>query len=176
MIFLARSWYFILFQNLAKGKTKLKRPYLFRFYFILLGSVSYILQLSFKFLKKSLFKACVRYFYQIFIFSPNDSPSKTMKNAFYFIKKALFSLEIIKFFYFCPSLSFLALSHCFRGWSKINLRVYDAISCLNKNLIQHFVCYLEKEKRYNTESLSIDGVSKKEHFYGKIMLKTCSKS
>ena len=24
-------------------------------------------------------------FYQIFIFSPNDSPSKTMKNVFYFI-------------------------------------------------------------------------------------------
>ena len=33
----------------------------------------------------SSFKACIRYFYQIFIFSPNDSPSKTMKNAFYFI-------------------------------------------------------------------------------------------
>ena len=31
------------------------------------------------------FKACVRYFYQVFIFSPHDSPSKTMKNAFYFI-------------------------------------------------------------------------------------------
>ena len=31
------------------------------------------------------FKACVRYFYQIFIFSPNDSPSKTVKNVFYFI-------------------------------------------------------------------------------------------
>ena len=31
------------------------------------------------------FKACVRYFHQIFIFLPNDSPSKTMKNAFYFI-------------------------------------------------------------------------------------------
>ena len=30
------------------------------------------------------FKAYVRYFHQIFIFSPN-SPSKTMKNAFYFI-------------------------------------------------------------------------------------------
>ena len=30
-------------------------------------------------------KACVRYFHQIFIFSPNDSLSKTMKNAFYFI-------------------------------------------------------------------------------------------
>ena len=30
-------------------------------------------------------KLCVRYFHQIFISSPNDSPSKTMKNAFYFI-------------------------------------------------------------------------------------------
>ena len=29
-------------------------------------------------------------FYQIFIFSPNNSPFKTMKNVFYFIKKALF--------------------------------------------------------------------------------------
>ena len=45
-------------------------------------------------------KARVRYFYQIFIFSPNDSPSNTIKNAFYFIKKALFVLEIIKFVYF----------------------------------------------------------------------------
>ena len=31
------------------------------------------------------FKACVHYFHHIFIFSPNDSPSKTLKNAFYFI-------------------------------------------------------------------------------------------
>ena len=53
-----------------------------------------------------LLKACVRYFHQIFIFSPNDSPSKTMKNAFYFIQKALFVLEIFKFLYFCPSLFF----------------------------------------------------------------------
>ena len=30
-------------------------------------------------------KACGRYFHEIFIFLPNDSPSKTMKNAFYFI-------------------------------------------------------------------------------------------
>ena len=32
-----------------------------------------------------IFKACVRYFHQIFVFSPNDSPSKTMKIAFYVI-------------------------------------------------------------------------------------------
>ena len=36
-------------------------------------------------------------FYQIFIFSSNDSPSKTMKNVFYLIEKALFVLEILKF-------------------------------------------------------------------------------
>ena len=30
-------------------------------------------------------KACVHYFYQIFIFSPNDSPLNTMKNVFHFI-------------------------------------------------------------------------------------------
>ena len=36
-------------------------------------------------------------FYQFLIFSPNDSPSKTMKNVFYFIEKALFVLEIFKF-------------------------------------------------------------------------------
>ena len=29
------------------------------------------------------FKACVHYFYQISIFSSNDSPLKTMKNIFY---------------------------------------------------------------------------------------------
>ena len=31
------------------------------------------------------FKACVHYFHQMFISSPNDSSSKTIKNAFYFI-------------------------------------------------------------------------------------------
>ena len=36
-------------------------------------------------------------FYEIFIFSPNDSPSNTIKNVFYFIEKALFVLEILKF-------------------------------------------------------------------------------
>ena len=56
--------------------------------------------------QKRTLKACVRYFYQIFISSPNGSPSQTMKNAFYFILKALFVLEIFKFLDFCPSLFF----------------------------------------------------------------------
>ena len=36
-------------------------------------------------LKKSLIKACVHYFLSNLYFSLNDSPSKTMKNVFYFI-------------------------------------------------------------------------------------------
>ena len=36
-------------------------------------------------------------FYQIFIFSLNDNPSKTMKSVFYFIYKALFVFEIFNF-------------------------------------------------------------------------------
>ena len=48
-------------------------------------------------------------------------------------------------------------------------KVYDVINCLNKNLITHFVWYLEKEKRYEIETLSIYRVLNKEYFYGKIM-------
>ena len=44
-------------------------------------------------------------FYQFFIFSPNDSPSKTMESVFYFIKKALFLLKIFKYLEFFPFLS-----------------------------------------------------------------------
>ena len=116
-------------------------------------------------------KACNRYFYQVFIFSPNDDTSKNYEKCFLFHKKALLVLEIIKFFYFRPSLFFLPVGHCFRGRSKINLKVYDAISCLNKNSITYFVCYLEKEKRYDTKTLSIAGVSNKNIF----MEKSCRK-
>ena len=71
---------------------------------------------------------------------------------------------------------FLPVSHCFRGCSKINLKVYDVIKFLKENLIAHFVWYLEKEKRYDIETLSIDRVLNKEHFYRKIMQKMCTKS
>ena len=47
----------------------------------------------------------------------------------------------------------LTFSHWFSGWSKINYKIYDVINCLNKYLITHFVWYLEKEKRYDTETL-----------------------
>ena len=49
--------------------------------------------------------------------------------------------------------------------------MYDAINCRNKNVITHFIWYLEKEKRYDIEPLSIDRVLIKEHFYGKVIHK-----
>ena len=45
----------------------------------------------------------------------------------------------------------------------INCKIYDVISCLNNNLITHFekgiiiiITYLEKGKRYDIVTLSID--------------------
>ena len=53
---------------------------------------------------------CPLFFYQSFIFSPNDSPSKTIKNVFDFIEKGLFVLEIFKFLLYFLFLS--TLSRC----------------------------------------------------------------
>ena len=79
-------------------------------------------------------------FYQIFIFH-YDSPSKTTKNVFISSKK-LFLFSRYSNFCIFIFLCFSLVSHCFRGWSKKNLKAYDVISCLNKNLIIHFVSYL----------------------------------
>ena len=80
-------------------------------------------------------------------------------------------------FYYGPHFqTMLFFVTIFRGCSKVNLKIYDVISCLNKNLITHFVWYLQKQKRYDIETLSIDRVLNKEHFYGKVMQKICTKS
>ena len=121
-------------------------------------------------------KACVHYFHQIFIFSSNDSPSKTIKKCFLFHLKSFFRSRYIQIFVFLTFPLFRHVGHCFRGWLKINLKVHDVINCLNKNSITHFVWYLEKGKRYDFESLSIDRVSDEEHLYRKIMQKMCSKN
>ena len=123
------------------------------------------------------FKACVRYFLTSFYFSSNDSPSKTMKNIFHL--KSSFRSRDIQVLVFPSSPLFLFLwfpFHCFRAWSMINLKVYDVINCLNKNLITHFVWYLEKEKSFDIETLPIDRVLNKEHFCWKSCRKYASKS
>ena len=39
-------------------------------------------------------KLCPLFFYQIFIFSPHDSPSKTMKSVLFHLKSSFRSLDI----------------------------------------------------------------------------------
>ena len=100
-----------------------------------------------------------------------------LKMLFISSKKLFFVPELFKvLFYYPPSPLFLPVGHCFRGWLKLNHQVYNVISYLSKNLITHFVWYLEKEKRYGIGTLSIDRVLNKEHFYAKIMQRMCTKS
>ena len=95
------------------------------------------------------FKAYVLCFLSIFHFQPNESPSKTMKKCSLFHLESSFCSQDVQIFVFPSSSLFLPASHCFRGWSNIHFKVYDMITCLNKNLIKHFVWYLGKGKRYD---------------------------
>ena len=129
------------------------------------------ISLSFKF-----FKACVRYFLLNFYFSPNDRPSKTIKFFFIISYKKLFPLSRYSNYCIFTFPSFFLVTHCSRVWFKKNIRVNDVVNCLNKNLITHFVWYLDKEIRCNIETMSIDRVLDTEYFHGKIMNKICTKS
>ena len=103
-------------------------------------------------------------FYQVFIFHQMIALQKLWKMFFRGIQIVVFSSSPL----------FFPVSHCFTGWSKENLKVYDIIDCQNKNL-RHFVWYLEKEIRYYIETLSIGREVNKENCYGKIMQKMCTK-
>ena len=120
----------------------------------------------------ALLKLVPAMFYQIFIFNQIITLQKLWK--MFFISS--FRSWDIQIFVFLSALIFLSVSYCVRGCLKINLKVYDVINCLNKNLITDCVWYLGKEKRSDIETLSIDKVLNKEHFYDKIMQKMCTKS
>ena len=116
----------------------------------------------------TIFKACVRYFLSIF-FCTKWQSFKNHKKCFLFHLKSSFRSQDIQIFVFSSSPLFLPVSHCFIGWVEENLKVYEVINCLNKNLITHFVLYLEKEIRCDIETLSIDGHLRK------IIQKMCTK-
>ena len=103
---------------------------------------------------------------------------RNYEKCFWFHLKSSSRSQDIQIFVMPSSTLFLPIGHCFRGWSKINLKVYDIINCLNKNknLITHFTWYLEKEMMYDMETLSMDRVLHKEHFHGKMMKKISTKS
>ena len=86
---------------------------------------------------------------------------------FFYFNKSSFCSRDIQIFVFSSFSLFLPVSHCFKGWSKKNLQVYDFINCLNKVLIKHFVWFLEKKIRCDIETLSIDTALNKEHFLWK---------
>ena len=132
-------------------------------------------RLKFLYKKNRYLKLASAIFHQIFIVHQMIALQK-LRKMFLFHLKSSFRPQDIQIFVFPSSPLFLSVSHCFRGWPKINLRVYDIINCLNKRLITHFVWYLGKEKRYDIETLSVDRVLNKEHFYVEIMQKMCTKS
>ena len=80
-------------------------------------------------------------FYQFFIFD-----FKNYKKSFLYHLKISFHSRDIQICVFQSSPLVLPFSHFFGGCLKINLRVYDVINYLNKNLLTHFVWYLEKKK------------------------------
>ena len=123
-----------------------------------------------------IFKACDHNFLIKFLFLTKWYPFKNYEKCFLLHQKSSFRTQDIQIFVFSSSPLFFPVSHCLRGWSKKNLKIYDVINCLNKNLITRFVWYLEKEIRCDNETLSIDRELNKKHFYGKIKLKVCLKS
>ena len=97
------------------------------------------------------------------------------EKCFSFHLQSCFRSRDIQIFVFLTFPQFFPVSHWLRRWFKINLKFYDVNICLNKNLIT-FVWYLEKEKTYDIETLSIDRLLHKEHFHGKIMKKLWTES
>ena len=71
----------------------------------------------------------------------NDSPSKMMKNASYFILKALSSIS--RFLTFC--LYFLGMQKKrLDQKDKVNFKIYDVTTWLTKNYNTHIAQYLTK--------------------------------
>ena len=85
----------------------------------------------------------------------NLQPLTNYEKCFLFQLQSSFLSPEIQVFVFRSSPLFFSVAHCFRGWLKINLKVCLIIH-LSKNLLTHLVWYLEKEKRYDIENLSVD--------------------
>ena len=115
------------------------------------------------------------YFWSKFYLFTKWKPFKNYEKCFLFHLKSSFHSQDIQLFVFPSSPLCLPVSHCFRAWLKINLKVYDVTKCLNKSSITHFVWYLEKKRRYDIETLSIDRAAN-NIFIRKLCRKCASKA
>ena len=122
----------------------------------------------------SLWSLCPLFF--IFFFQQMIALQTLWKMFFISFKKLFSFSRYSNFCIFVFSSFFFLVSHYLRGWSKKTLKIYHVINCLNKNLITDFFLYLEKQRRRDIETLSIDRELNKKHFYRKIMQKMCTKS
>ena len=100
----------------------------------------------------SLLKACVSYFVTFFFFFHQMVALQKLWKMVFIWSEKLFSFSRYSIFCIFIFPSFFIVSHCFRAWFKIILKVYGVINFINKNLITHFVWYLEKEKSYEIET------------------------
>ena len=88
---------------------------------------------------------CPLYFNKFFIFHQMITFQKLWK-MFFISSKKLFSFTRYSNFCIPSSPLLLLVSHCFRAWSKIHLKVYDVINCLNKNLKNILFNILRRKK------------------------------
>ena len=93
-----------------------------------LMTLNRFLSINFKPIRKQnlLAATAIKLVSAIFTFPPDDSRSKTMKNTFYFIQKALFVFETFKFLSFFP---FLFTLPRFKRISKSGI-IYDVMNWL----------------------------------------------
>ena len=71
---------------------------------------------------------------------------KLWKILFLFHEKSSFRSRDNQVFVFLSFPLFLPVGYCFKVWSKINLKVYDAINCLNNNSIHILFDILRKKQ------------------------------
>ena len=85
-------------------------------------------------------KVCVRYF----VFFHQMRVLQKLREMLFIPSKKFISF--LKYSNFCISV--------LPSFSPSRALLYDVINCLIKNLITHFISYLEKKKRYGIEVLS----------------------
>ena len=102
----------------------------------------------------------------------HESPLKMMKNAFYFILKALFVLKIFRLnFWSCRKTAWLERLI----WFEVNFKIYDVTTELTNNCNTHIAQYFTKDRQQDNEIWPVNRISLEKYFPSKIMQKMWSR-